>query len=565
MIYKITFFKRDISNQDWFQFFQSLFSVVKSIPLSLILQGNRIDFFLESDKTLDSINNRLHPFCLTNEITDEEVNLVQKKPEKKSLLPKLVNKSLIEFIEDERINGKDISKITFKLKKFNLFKAIPKIGIFYTKKEELFQVNARITKHLYEFLTFNLCESIIWDISKIKPSLKIKDFSLGLEEDGILETSQTGKRNKIPLKSFDFDRHSLILGQSGSGKSFLAKLAINDLYQNFSSDYSVVLIDPHASLEKLLGEIPSQISVNFKNNQTNLFLNVNQPVLSTELTLDLFSAVLKTSENQNLLRTLKHSLGLLFSINKMNFVNLKKLLTDSLFRKEIIKEVTDLTILKFFETEFQQMRTSHYNDAVLPILNLISEMDFVENVEKKIDLPQAIDNYFLVSLPISQAELGTNVTKIIGGAIIQQVFTIVQTRMTNKKIILLVDEFAIVQTPSLVHILSEARKFGLTIILTQQYLLQVTGDILSSLFANMVNYFCFKLSRDDAEIVAKNLNFEIDEYFLKNKNDPRESQELGTKLLTDLGTREVISRVMSKGQYCSPFKSKTIKVKMEGE
>ena len=108
--------------------------------------------------------------------------------------------------------------------------------------------------------------------------------------------------------------------------------------------------------------------------------------------------------------------------------------------------------------------------------------------------------------------------------------------------------------------MSEARKFGLTVIFAQQYLMQVSGELLQSVFANVVNYFCFKMSRDDAEVIARNLNFEIDEYFLKNKNDPREMLELGTKLLTDLNPREVIVRVMADSRYCSPFKAKTVTV-----
>jgi hypothetical protein len=135
-----------------------------------------------------------------------------------------------------------------------------------------------------------------------------------------------------------------------------------------------------------------------------------------------------------------------------------------------------------------------------------------------------------------------------------------QAGLINKKVILIVDEISVVQTPSLIHILSEARKFNMTVIIAQQYLMQVSAQILQSIFANVVNYFCFKLARDDAEVVAKNLNCEIDEYFLKNKNDPREMQELGVKLLTDLNPQEVIVRIMAVNHYYSPFKAKTVKV-----
>jgi len=215
-----------------------------------------------------------------------------------------------------------------------------------------------------------------------------------------------------------------------------------------------VLIDPHASLTGLINtEVGPKVLIDFKETSTNLFVNVGQPTLSTELTMDLFSTVMDVRGNQNLARVLKYALNLLFGIDKMSLVNLKNLITDSVWRKGILKEVSDENILKFFETEFQQ------------------------------------------------------------------IFTIMQAGLVKKKVVLMVDEVSVIQTPSLIHILSEARKFGLTVVLTQQYLMQVSADVLQSIFANMVNYFAFKLARDDAEIVAKNLNFEIDEFFLKNKKE----------------------------------------------
>jgi len=279
-----------------------------------------------------------------------------------------------------------------------------------------------------------------------------------------------------------------------------------------------VLIDPHASLTGLINtEVGPKVLIDFKETSTNLFVNVGQPTLSTELTMDLFSTVMDVRGNQNLARVLKYALNLLFGIDKMSLVNLKNLITDSVWRKGILKEVSDENILKFFETEFQQIYSSQYAVAVLPVINLISELDFIGKASREVNLADELNRNFLTCFPVKQTELGKNITRIIGGAIIQQIFTIMQAGLVKKKVVLMVDEVSVIQTPSLIHILSEARKFGLTVVLTQQYLMQVSADVLQSIFANMVNYFAFKLARDDAEIVAKNLNFEIDEFFLKNK------------------------------------------------
>lgn len=563
MIYKITFFNTKILGSEWDEFFKTIFSAVSKIKIRILLQERKIDFFVISDKRLDVLNNRLHPFYLTDEVLEREKELLLTNDFNRSFLWGIVNKNLIELVEKKRIDSKNLIKIEFVLRKYNILKTLPLFKLTYLRDDRLVRVNSFCFVHVNQFLEFDLSKSINSEISKVKPVLSTNSLNLNLGNDGILETKESGDKNLFSVNSYDFWRHSLILGQSGAGKSFLVKLFVENLYKYFKDEYAVVLIDPHANLDKKIKDIDLRLKIDFRENKTNLFLNIGKPILSTELTIDLFSTMLKVHENQKLARVLKYSLNLLFGVNKMSLENLKNLLTESLYRKGILKEVKDSGVLKFFETEYQELRTSHYSTAILPIVNLISELDFIkENTKKEINFIEAVNNNFLVSFPINQAELGGKVTRIVGGAIVQQVFTMMQTGLVKKKVILVVDEFSIVQTPSLVHILSEARKFNLTVMLTQQYLLQVSADILHSAFANMVNYFCFKLSRDDAEIAARNLNLEIDEYFLKNKNDPREIHELGTKLLTDLNPRYVISRIMTGDRYCLPFKAKTVNVEL---
>lgn len=466
-------------------------------------------------------------------------------------------KNLFQFIEDEKINNNNLVKCSTTINKYTLLKVLPFIQITYYRNNQYIDQTAISIQDLNCFLAFDLSNSINSEITKVKPTLKADRLNLQLKQDGVLQLTNIAGNNKVSVNSYNFDKHSLILGQSGSGKTYFMKLLIDDIYQNFSQEYGIVLIDPHADFINLLSNIQSQSVINFKSLQTNLFINTGRPTLSTELAIDLFSPILNINEHQEARRVLKHSLKLLFMNKKMNLVNLKKLLTDILFRKQLLRNISNRSLLNFFETEYQALVTSKYETAVLPIVNLVSELDFISSDIETRELSSEIDHHFLVTLPISRAEFGSNVTKIIGGAIIQQIFILMQSKLINKKIILMIDEFALVQNPSLIHILSEARKFGLTIILAQQYLVQVSAQILHSVYANAINYFCFKLSRDDAETIARNLNFEIDEYFLKNKNDPREIHELGVKLLTDLSPRETIARIMANNRHLAPFKATT--------
>ncbi|MBU1089097.1 hypothetical protein KKA02_04450 [Patescibacteria group bacterium] len=72
MIYKITFFNTKILGSEWDEFFKTIFSAVSKIKIRILLQERKIDFFVISDKRLDVLNNRLHPFYLTEEILERE-------------------------------------------------------------------------------------------------------------------------------------------------------------------------------------------------------------------------------------------------------------------------------------------------------------------------------------------------------------------------------------------------------------------------------------------------------------------------------------------------------------
>ncbi len=556
MFYKITFVKLDVSADEWLRCFHTILEVSSSFTIHILSGGKKVGFIIESSKKLDVLNSRLTPLYLSDDLTDQEEKELSSLRSGFGNMPNVIKHPLFEYLELNNLKFRNIYRLSFTINKYNPLWLFPMISIDFEKNGDHKHATGFSPLHINSFLAFDLTQSISAEVEKVKPVLATSSAAFQLFPTGILK-GKSNQKGSFSIRSYDFCRHSLILGQSGSGKSYLLKLMIEDIQRYNTSDYCVVLIDPHAGLESLLRVDSKRARIDFKQTATNLFVNIGQPALSTELTIDLFSTVINVHENQNLERVLKFALIALYNNNTMTVVNLKDLLTDSVKRKDLLSTLSDRSILQFFDTEYQQLYTGQYATAVLPIINILSELQFIDNAPTTVDLVKTLNDNFLVSVPIKQTELGSNITHIIGGALIQQIFTIMQAGLVKKKVILMIDEVSIVQTPSLTHILSESRKFNLTLILAQQYLMQVTAPILQSIFANMVNYFCFKLSRDDAEIVARNLNFEIDEFFLTNKNDQREILELGIRILTELNPREVIARVLAKDQYYPPFKSKT--------
>ena len=107
----------------------------------------------------------------------------------------------------------------------------------------------------------------------------------------------------------------------------------------------------------------------------------------------------------------------------------------------------------------------------------------------------------------------------------------------------------VIENPILSRFLSEARKYNLSLILAGQYFNQISESLKNSIFANVVNYYIFRVSKLDANVLVDNFNMKIP------LDDTRERK---IKLLTELNNRECIVRLDSNGILLPAFKATTL-------
>ena len=362
----------------------------------------------------------------------------------------------------------------------------------------------------------------------------------------------------IKQNSFNFDKHSVIIGSSGCGKSKFISLLINNIYKNkrYSENYKFVVIDPHAALEDDIGGVGTTIDFKSDEDSVDLFINSNDDIIaSTELLLDLFKSLIQDQYNSKLERVLRHAIYLLLIDENFNFTNLRKIILDLEYRNDLIKKLNDIlpvSVIDFFLSDFNDLKTKAYGEAISPIIGFIDEMEMLpvfNNNQSTRNIKNTIENNFLTLFSLDRTKLGDKVTKTISGLIMQQLLTIVQKKELQEHIIFIVDEVAVVENPILARFLSEARKYNLSLILVGQYFNQISDNLKNSIFANVVNYYIFRVSKLDANILVDNFNMKIP------LDDTRERK---IKLLTELNNRECIVRVDSNGVLLPAFKGKTI-------
>jgi len=361
--------------------------------------------------------------------------------------------------------------------------------------------------------------------------------------------------------SYSFNKHSLVIGSSGCGKSKFMSLFIENLSKNldFRKKYKVVVIDPHASLENDIGGLGSVVDFNSIEESIDLFINSKEDVVSsTELLLELLSSLMRDQYNSKLERVLRHSIYLLLVGECFNFTNLRKVVLDLEYRSDLLKHLREdlpSSVVDFFLSDFNDLKTKSYGEAISPIIAFIDEMEMLpvfNNQDSSSNLNNIVNDNFLTLFSLNRTTLGDKVTKTISGLVMQQLFTLVQKHAFNQHIIFVIDEVAVVENPILARFLSEARKYNLSLILAEQYFSQISDSLRSAIFANVINYYVFRISQADANILVDNLNIKIP------LDDTRERK---IKLLTELNNREAVVRIDSNGVLLPVFKTRTLDFK----
>ena len=559
--------KKFVTREEWQELINTVSNyngILKKWIIIIHFKNNEVHYYIKTNCQLPPSINGLKCFILknTNKIINNTPNSITPIP----LIMPIENnaidiKNKINFKRNEKINF-----IQINFKKIYENKILNKIQIYTTKNGLIRQYNL-LFKIPSIILSINF-ESNYDLIYKGAP--KYLDISKCLH---LLKTNQTNSILSVDTfpylqgiyyldqRNINFNKHSIVFGSSGCGKSKFISLLINNINKNdeFKTKYKVVVIDPHAALEQDIGGLGQVIDFKTNEDSINLFSNDNEDVIvSVELLLDIFKGLIPNNYNSKLERVLRHSLYLLLQSKTFNFKNLRKLLLDLEYRNNLIKtheEEIPISIIEFFLSEYNDIKTKSYTEAISPIIALIDEVEMIPVFNKVItnsNLKETIKSNFLTIFSLNRTKLGDRVTKTISGLIMQQLLTLVQNYTFDEHVIFIVDEVAVVENPILNRFLSEARKYGLSLILAGQYFGGISENLKKAIFANVVNYYIFRIAKDDANTLVDNLNMKIP------LNDTKEQK---INLLTSLQDRECLIRINTNDYLLPAVKCKTLDFK----
>ena len=128
-----------------------------------------------------------------------------------------------------------------------------------------------------------------------------------------------------------------------------------------------------------------------------------------------------------------------------------------------------------------------------------------------------MDEGKILVVNLSKGLIGEDNAAILGAFIVTKVQLAAMSRSdiplieNRRPFYLYVDEFQNFATDSFAVILSEARKYGLNLTVANQYVAQMTDSVRDAVFGNVGTTISFRVSADDAPVLAKQFEPTFDE------------------------------------------------------
>lgn len=337
-------------------------------------------------------------------------------------------------------------------------------------------------------------------------------------------TNYRNKQQRFGIKDNDRLGHIYVIGKTGVGKStLLENMAISDSKRG----NGFAIIDPHGDIaEHILEYIPQHrvedlIYFNPKDIEYPIGFNPLKGVHPNHYHL-VASGLVTTlkklwidSWGPRLEYILRFALLTLLEYPDATLLDIQPLLVDKEFRKQALVYVRNQHTLSFWKEEFEKYSPQFRSEAIAPILNKIGLFqtsiplrNIVGQPTRSFRMQQILDQGKIFIANLSKGEIGEDATALLGSMLVTSFQLAALSRSSQKAedrkpFYLYIDEMHSFITLSFTDILAEARKYGLSLFLTHQYIEQIDERIRAAIFGNVGTIISFRIGATDAEVLTK--------------------------------------------------------------
>lgn len=335
-------------------------------------------------------------------------------------------------------------------------------------------------------------------------------------------------------------RHLYLIGQTGTGKS---TLLLNLIAQDLADGEGLALLDPH-------GELALEALTHVPRGRTNDLVYIDpadreRPIGFNPLArvpealkptvadgvVAAFRHVWPDSWGPRLDYILTNAIRALIDVPGATLLMLPRLLIDAAFRARLVaNHVRDPVVRAFWLSEYEAYSASFRTEAIAPIQNKIGKVLMVPALRNMLAQPRStitfrrlMDEGAIVICNLAKGQLGESTAHLLGAllttAIAQAALSRADTPPANRRPFhLYADEFQSFATESFALILSEARKYALTLTVGHQFLDQLPLPLRAAVFGNVGSLIACRPGATDAAILAEQIGLHSAEALLDLSN-----------------------------------------------
>ena len=427
--------------------------------------------------------------------------------------------------------------------KFSLTRNVEEMTTAYIMRFFPQEIRSNILNSVEMATLFHLPGSSAIPTSQVKRQMsKQVDGPTDVLDEGLLigYNEFRGVKKPIRIGAKDRRRHVYIIGQTGVGKSVLQE---NMAYQDMMDGRGFAFIDPHGDLvESLLGKVPKErvediIYFNPSDMANPIGLNMfefdtpDQKDFLVQEAINMLYGLYDPGHTGIVGPRLEHifrncALLLMADPAGGTFIDVPKCLIDPEFVKSKLKYVKDQQVIDFWTKEFPASQRSNEAGEVIswvvakfgPFISNDAMRNIIGQTKSGFNLREIMDNNKILLVNLSKGKMGELNSKLLGIIFVMKFQAAAMARADTPEdqrvdFSLYVDEFQNFATDSFESILSEARKYKLSLIMGNQFMTQLTDKIREAIIGNVGTVISGRIGVTDAELMVKKFQptFDVDD------------------------------------------------------
>lgn len=427
--------------------------------------------------------------------------------------------------------------------KFSLTRNVEEMTTAYIMRFFPQEIRSNILNSVEMATLFHLPGSSAIPTSQVKRQMsKQVDGPTDVLDEGLLigYNEFRGVKKPIRIGAKDRRRHVYIIGQTGVGKSVLQE---NMAYQDMMDGRGFAFIDPHGDLvESLLGKVPKErvediIYFNPSDMANPIGLNMfefdtpDQKDFLVQEAINMLYGLYDPGHTGIVGPRLEHifrncALLLMADPAGGTFIDVPKCLIDPEFVKNKLKYVKDQQVIDFWTKEFPASQRSNEAGEVIswvvakfgPFISNDAMRNIIGQTKSGFNLREIMDNNKILLVNLSKGKMGELNSKLLGIIFVMKFQAAAMARADTPEdqrvdFSLYVDEFQNFATDSFESILSEARKYKLSLIMGNQFMTQLTDKIREAIIGNVGTVISGRIGVTDAELMVKKFQptFDVDD------------------------------------------------------